>query len=316
MTQTGAGFQAHYRKPFGSAARVAGILATCGCVLVAAACGREPSPIAPGVAPGVRPSPSPTGESHIRGLVNDRVQRPVAGALVAVLDGPLAGTTKLTDAAGKFEVTGGAAGTVTLRVSHDDFAPTTRALSWQPLTSTAAVEVIFSLDTLEPSIALDAGDYTLTIAIDLTTAKDHHGIPQAPCAGFPVELASRTYLATIKQASLPYERMVSAENRPLHFETLFGFSLAGRFVGFEMDYGIPEDFSGFRFLNIIGIAPTTEPAMATGSSVSISFYGEFRYCQLKSARGRYNDCSQVPAEQIVNYHSCTSDHTTMVFTRR
>ena len=79
---------------------------------------------------------------------------------------------------------------------------------------------------------------------------------------------------------------------------------------------IPEDFSGFRFLNIFGLAPTAEPPIAAGSSVSIPFYGEFRYCQLKSARGIYNDCSQIPAEQIVDYHSCTSDHATMLFTKR
>ena len=64
------------------------------------------------------------------------------------------------------------------------------------------------------------------------------------------------------------------------------------------------------------MAPTIEPAVATGSSVSIPFNGEFRFCQLSSARGIYNDCSQVPAEQIVDYHSCTSDRASMVFTKR
>ena len=111
-------------------------------------------------------------------------------------------------------------------------------------------------------------------------------------------------------------RYVRADDRPLHFEGLFGFSGAGRFVGFEIDHGIPHDFPGFRFLNIGGVAPTREPAVATGSSVSIPFNGEFRYREMTSTRGIYNDCSQVPAEQIVDYHSCTSDHARMVFTRR
>jgi len=78
----------------------------------------------------------------------------------------------------------------------------------------------------------------------------------------------------------------------------------------------PRDFVDERFLDIIGVAPTSEPAIGTGSALSIPFYGEFRYCGLKSARGGYNDCSQVPAEQIVDYHSCASDHARMVFTKR
>jgi hypothetical protein len=259
--------------------------------------------------------PSPAEQTHIRGVVTDKVGRPLAGALVGVLDGPLAGTTQLTDDAGRFELSGRATGTVALRASRDGFESSTQAASWQPSTSIRAVEVQLWLDTLEPPLGLEPGDYMLTIAIDLATASGHTGIPQAPCAGFPVDLASRTYRATIREASSASylsDRIVSVDDRPVGFS----FSVAGRFVGFEMDYGIPEDFSGFRFLNIGGVAPTAEPATAAGSSVSIPFYGEFRYCQLTSARGIYNDCSQIPAAQIVDYHSCTSDHATMLFTKR
>ena len=290
---------------------------TCGCVFIALAfgCGDRPSPspIAPDVNPGLTFPRPPAGQTHIRGSVSDTVRRPLPGALVAVLDGPLAGTTKLTDAEGKFELTGTAAGTATLRVSLDGFQTKTQSVSWRTSTSGAGVDGFIQLDTLEPPIGLDPGDYTLTIAIDLATAVDHPGIPKAPCAGFPVNLASFTYRVQILEGTSG--RYVRADNRPLHYEALFGFSVAGRFVGFEIDHGIPYDFPGFRFLNISGVAPTSEPTVATGSSLSIPFYGEFRYCELKSARGGYNDCSQVPAEQIVDYHSCTSDHATMVFTK-
>ena len=289
-----------------------GVLAVCGCMLFALGCGRETSPTAPNVNPGVSSPRQPATQSHIRGSVSDTVRRPLAGALVAVLDGPLAGTTKLTDGAGRFELTGTAAGTATLRVSRDGFQTKTQPVLWQTSTSSATVDGFIQLDTLEPPIGLDPGDYSLTIAIDLATATTH--VTQAPCAGFPVDLGVRNYRVTILEGA--HDRYVRADDRPLHFENLFGFSVAGRFVGFEMDHGIPEDFPGFRFLNIMGIAPTTEPATATESSVSIPFYGEFRYCQLKSGRGIYNDCSQVPVEQIVTYHSCASDHATMVFTKR
>ena len=289
------------------------VCAASGCISFVAGCAGQPSPIAPEASSGVSSS-LPGGQTHIRGLVSDTVRRPLPGALIAVLDGPLAGATTLTDAEGKFELTGTTAGTATLRVSRDGFQAKTQSLLWRTPTSGIGIDGYIRLDALEPPIGLDPGDYTLTIAIDLATAVGHPGIPKASCAGFPGNLASFTYQVQILEGNSG--RYVRADNRPRHFEALFGFSVAGRFVGFEMDHGIPHDFPGFRFLNIIGVAPTIEPAVATGSSVSIPFYGEFRYCEMTSPRGIYNDCSQVPAEQIVDYHSCTSDHATMVFTKR
>jgi hypothetical protein len=56
--------------------------------------------------------------------------------------------------------------------------------------------------------------------------------------------------------------------------------------------------------------------LTLGSSISIPVTGEFRYCRLKSARGIYNDCSQVPHEQILDYHLCISDRVMMTFTKR
>ena len=294
-----------------------GALGACGWVLMvfAVGCGDRPSPspTAPDVTPGVSSSP-PAAQTHIRGSVSDTVRRPLPGALVAVLDGPFAGTTKLTDAEGKFELTGTAAGTATLRVSRDGFQTKTQSVLWRTPTSGAGVDGFIQLDTLEPSIGLDPGDYSLTIAIDLATAVDHPGIPKAPCAGFPVNLASFTYRVQILEGN--YGRYVRDDSRPVPWGELFGFSVAGRFVGFEIEHGIRHDFPGFRLLTIGGVAPTSEPAFATGASLSIPFFGEFRYCELKSARGIYNDCSQVPAEQIVDYHSCSSDHATMMFTPR
>ena len=76
-----------------------------------------------------------------------------------------------------------------------------------------------------------------------------------------------------------------------------------------------NDLPEFRFLKIGGYAPTSQSAVDSGTSITVPFLGEFRYCQLKSPRGIYNDCSQTPAEMIVDYHSCVSDHATMRFTR-
>ena len=288
-----------------------GVFATCGCVLFATGCGR--SPTAPD-----------GGGTYLRFAVTDRVNRPLAGALVAVLDGPLAGTTKLTDDAGRFELTGTAVGTVTTRVSRDGFQTRTQALSWDP--QPRPFYPPFWLDAVEPPIGLDPGDYTLTIAIDLTTARNN-GNAKAPCAGFPVELTSRRYRATIREESSPmsaYNRLVNSDDPTLPWHnmfahTLFVFGVVGRFVGFgEWDEPIFEELPGFRHVRILisgtGTAPTTEAATTDGSSVSISFSATFEYRQTKSFTSR--DCWHERAEEIVDYHSCSSDHATMVFTKR
>jgi hypothetical protein len=265
---------------------------------LAAGCGRSPT--------------EPDGrDAHIRLTVVDRVGRPVAGALIDVLDGRLAGTTKLTNAAGSFELTGTAAGTTALRASRDGFHTRTQAFS-----SNSGGYAPFWLDTLEPPIGLDPGDYTLALSIDLATASTW--IQRAPCAGFPIEFASRTYRATIAESSPIYvaNRVVTAGDPTLLYHGLFGFGVVGRVVAFEWEDALTEEFPGFRYLDIGGFAPAPEPVIASGSTVSIPFLGDFAYCQLKSARGGYNHCSQVPAELIVDSHSCSSDHATMAFTKR
>jgi hypothetical protein len=86
--------------------------------------------------------------------------------------------------------------------------------------------------------------------------------PQTSCAGFPVELASRSYRATIAEDSsrlAAYNRNVSADDPTLNRHYLFGFEVAGRFVGFEWDDALTEELPGFRYLDIGGTAPTTEP---------------------------------------------------------
>ena len=86
------------------------------------------------------PGVPPAGNPHL-GSVTDTVYRPLAGVFVAVLDGPLAGTTKLTNYEGKFELTGTAVGTVTLRASLDGFQTQTQSVSWRTITNGDAVEV-------------------------------------------------------------------------------------------------------------------------------------------------------------------------------
>lgn len=288
-------------------------------VSFAVGCDHKGSPAAPADTPSGTPgSPSqPAAETHLRGLVTDRAGGRLKAADVTVIDGPLAGTTIVTDEAGGFELKGTAQGIVTLRAAHDGFEPKTQALTWQPASSPREIDAILWLESLEPPIHLDPGEYTLTVSIDLSTATGQPGIPQAPCAGFPADLASRTYRATISETVYPdyqYNRSLTVAGPGVYGGTVF--SIAGRFVGFEMDEAIHNDLPEFRFLNIHGVAPTSQPAVDNGTSITVPFLAEFRYCQLKSPRGIYNDCSQMPSELIADYHSCVSDHATMVFTRK
>src|SRR5688572_28101583 len=158
--------------------------AVCVSLVFAAACDRRDSPTAPGSA----------SQTHIPGMVTDGVLRPLVGATVRVQDGPMAGTTVESNVSGRFELYSTLSGTVTLQVTREGFKASTHTARWQPMIN-GAIDVI-RLDSLEAAAAqLDPGDYTLTISMDLVTARDFKGLP--PCAGFPAEMMSRSYDGTI-----------------------------------------------------------------------------------------------------------------------
>jgi hypothetical protein len=183
------------------------------------------------------------------------------------------------------------------------------------LHSAAAFERAIWLD-VGPPIGLDPGAYTLTAAINIASARDW--VPRAPCKGFPADLASRSFDVTVelRDRALDYHS-VSVEHRPRGS----GFSLyrVGRFFAFEIEDGFSgmfEDLPGFRYLMIGGTAPTTEPPIEAGTSVSVPFHATFQYCRLKSERGIANNCEQVPLDNVVEFHACDSEHATLTFTKR
>ena len=284
--------------------------------LLAVGCGDRPSPSP--VAPGGQSA----GEYHIQGTVSDTGFHGLPDAAVTIVDGPLAGTTTLTNEAGRFELRGGSPGTVTLRVSRDGFQTRTGTATWLRVGGVeAGVGTVFRLDSLESAIGLEPGLYTLTVTVDLANARDWKDRPDAPCAGFPGALASRSYRAEIKAPQLDNYRVVTAEDPTLRSHDLFAFYLSGSYVGFWMDgyvgEGILEDFPGFRYLEIGGGSTSSrQPAVRNGSSVSIPFEGAISYCHLKSARGPNNYCFQMPADQILEHHVCFFDRATLVFTER
>jgi hypothetical protein len=159
--------------------------------------------------------------------------------------------------------------------------------------------------------------------MDLATATDHPQILRAPCAGFPADLATRTYQTTISLLPEPqfsesmYDHTVTAENSGLLSRHLFTFSVVGSLVGFDMEEeGMFEELPGFRYLDIQGVAPTNQPAITSGLSVSMPLKAFFSYCELNGLRGQPSFCVSVPPERVVDQHTCVSERGTMVFTRR
>jgi hypothetical protein len=264
-------------------------------------------------------------DPRVLGVVTDRVQRPIGGALIEVLDGPLAGETRRSDPRGRFELRSrdGLPGMpVAVRISRDGFRSRTARATWQqgivgPVTS------YLWLDSLEPPIGLQPGSYTLSIALDLATATDDPQALRAPCAGFPAELATRTYETTISLLPEPqysewmYDHVVTADSSTLTSPHLFTLSVVGSWVGFGMEEeGIFEEFSGFRYLDVTGDAPTTVSAAVSGASVSIPFKAVFSYCELSGPRGQRSFCVSAPGERVVDQHTCVGEQATMVFTKR
>lgn len=91
-------------------------------------------------------------------------------------------------------------------------------------------------------------------------------------------MMSRTYNATIAESShSSFDIAVSLEGPTVFSNSEFGFLLGAQFIGFEIEDPFTEELSGFRYLNIIGNAPTGEPMTVSGLAVSIPFSALFQY---------------------------------------
>jgi hypothetical protein len=245
---------------------------------------------------------------------------------VELLDGPDSGTQVVGDAEGRFTITGRvASGSVTVRAGKEGYQPVTAPIYWTSAVhmlpgETPRAYVILRLPSSEAYDALGAGEYSLTLRLGLSTARSRPGHPT--CSGLPADLTSRTYEATI--AEEPVGKRTVTVTGPAIRSSWGGTSMAflmfvegnRAVLSFDED-SIGEDLAGFRYLTTYAWTPTGSTAPLTiGKATSIPVSAEFRYCQFKSGRGLYNDCSQAPAEELVAYHSCVSDEATLTFEPR
>ena len=263
-------------------------------------------------------SPTAAGspnQNHIFASVTDRVRRPLAGASVRVLDGPMAGTTLRSNTAGRFEIYSTATGTVTLQVAHEGYKPSTHRTQWQPAIQ-GGIDVI-RLESLDLSaIQLAPGAYTVTISMDRAAARDFGSLP--PCASFPAELMSRDYDATMALSSHSgADRALSLEGPTVFSNSQLDLLIGNDSIAFEMESPFTTELAGFRYLNILGFAPTDEPVTVSEAAITVPFNALFQYCELNSpAKRGWENCQHVAADQMVQFHACASNSARMVFTKR
>ena len=141
----------------------------------------------------------------------------------------MAGTTVESDVSGRFEIFSTLAGTVTLQVTREGFKSAAHTAQWQPPIN-GAIDVI-SLESLQSSpVQLDPGEYSLTISMDPATARNAGTLPA--CAGFPAEMMSRTYTATIARGPFPWaDRVVSIVGPTVFSNSQLFLLIGGPFVG-------------------------------------------------------------------------------------
>ena len=265
---------------------------------------RSNSPLGPSVVPQPvsQPIPSPSGGRRITGLVKDTAFRPLAGALVEVIEGPNTGTSTSTDREGQFSLTGVFDNTSRFRASREDHVASTATLI------NAFGSILFHLAVLAPSVNI-AGDYTLTFVAD------------SACTGLPAALRTRTYAATIMPSSADFAGWAAVAPNTVFNLALSAASVqddgiaaigtAGDFVAFALfNDGLPyivEEVASKVFVAITGYADMSL-GTAGVSTISTTFAGWIAHLD-------YNPLADGPMSgtTVVN---CESRSHRLILTRR
>jgi hypothetical protein len=203
----------------------------------------------------------------MKGLVVDTADRRIPGALVEVVTGPRAGVSVTTDAAGEFTFGAPFGETTLFRATHQGHIAATMpwrsGLPNQPW-------LLFMLAVPAPPVSI-AGVYTLTFIADGVCA-----------AAVPVDLRTRTYVATITDMTPPnypaatrFTIVASGADFEAPFNW-FSVGVAGDYLAFWLgDEHLKETLAENRYVELSGsaVAVTTSGA----STISASFDGTYRY---------------------------------------
>jgi hypothetical protein len=202
----------------------------------------------------------------LAGDVRDTASRPLRDASVAVVDGPRAGTTTMTDDAGRFSMPGTfTQSAITVIASKEGYSPETRSFP-TPGRPVEGGNWWFSLrlEPLAPSANL-AGVYTLT----LTTDKACTRLPEAArTRTYTASLVSR-WRATTFVGTLSDARIVSVPFWAPYFE----IGVADDFA--DMSLRLVEQLSDGTYLAVEGVTS----ASVGPSGITAPFNAHFVRCR-------------------------------------
>jgi hypothetical protein len=245
-------------------------------------------------------------DASLFGYVYDTAYRPVADAVVTVVDGPLAGTSMTTNADGHFTYPQMVTSTLTFRASKEGYitagaASRTSAPGGRPW-------VYIQLEAVALPVNI-AGNYTLTLTADNT------------CGALPSELRTRIYAVTIEPRSAPPLRPGTAFTLlPLGSPFLdnyrgFPIGVAGDYVAFSIyngeDFGLVERIGPKTYLAFYGSASGVVDAST--STISAPLDGGIEYCVNATEIATIYGCTPARAEARVE---CISKNHHLVLARR
>jgi hypothetical protein len=256
------------------------------------------------------PVPSPmVSRFSVAGSVDDTALRPLADVKIAVLDGPGAGTSTLTDAAGSFALAGGFSDPVTILASKDGYRSVTTRYPLPP--QVGRVSIYLELSTPQADIT---GEYTATFTASRS------------CSSLPDAARQRTYnLSISKMNPLPIPipdqytmtfsgaTFFNASGYPIRVagaDARVFFGSTGNADGqyFFTDpwgdgYTLAEEIAPSTYLGFWG-GPTLTIA---GSTISGSFDGAFAYCTSPTTFAPAQNC---PVQPVIC--EATDHHVTFV----
>ncbi|MGH9143261.1 MAG: hypothetical protein ACRD2I_19175 [Vicinamibacterales bacterium] len=245
------------------------------------------------------------------GYVLDTAFKPLDGVRVEVLDGPQAGATMTSTAAGDFSLAGEFGRSDMFRATKDGYVAVTQG--FQTSVPGGKPWLIFYLSPIARPANI-AGDYTLTIVAD------------SACIDLPPEARTRMYSATIASGASATEFVLTTSDASL-LNNYRGFSIgvAGNAIGLWLhgghDPSLVEQLGTNSYLAYSGMAATTIES-SSGPTLSAELDGWIEYCVTGAPMGSTYNCgtSNITGAPIpgaaVAYTHCQSSHHGMLLTRR
>ena len=214
------------------------------------------------------PSSPSAGEVRIAGQVLDTLLRPLGGAHVEIVDGPLSAIATMTNDDGRFALGPWMSGTdrVTIRIVKDGYTSATEG--WRG----RDVRVMLT------AIAL----------VDLGGASTVTFTAAAECTQLPSAVRTRTYSATGKPTTRPGHFTLELGAAYLYpaYDTFSGTAASDAvrfsvyswqpFVWWLEDHPIFERLAGGTYIALSGTA--TAPVVQSNASIGVAFDGSFSYC--------------------------------------